>query len=248
MKNNDASTIFNNIEIMLVGPQGPGNIGSVARAMMNTGFSRLTLVDPVEFDCNEAWSMACNASENLKGARVVKTLEEGLKDVKYAAASSRRKGKLRHPTLSLEEATDKILNLAKDNRVAILFGREDKGLVNEEIEKCEIVFEIPTSDEYPSLNLSHAVFVVCYHLFQSTLPPVMPTIELAERNEVDLMFTHLDRALKHLGYGQDDKGGEYLLNIIMKNFKRLFGRTAIMPKEVQMLRGVLAKIEEKTLK
>ena len=239
------TTVTGNIDIVLVCAQSAGNIGSVARVIKNTGMGGLSLVEPVAFeDDNDAWAMACNASEVLKEARVSKTLKEALKGARFVAGSSRRKGKLRHPTLTLDEATGEILKHAARNPVSIVFGREDRGLLNEEVSLCDVLFEIPTHPGYPSLNLSHAVFAVAYALFTSgkdfrgELAP-----ELAQREEVEKLYAHLEKTLRGLGYGEDDKGGEYLLSVIMKNFHRLFGRTGLMEKEVGMLRGILAKID-----
>lgn len=235
--------ITDNIEILLVCPQSSGNIGSVARVIKNTGLGGLSLVSPVDFSNNEAFSMACNATDVLEGARVSDTLTDALVGARFVAGSSRRKGKLRHPTLTLDEGVGEILKHAAKNPVSIVFGREDRGLLNEEVALCDVLFEIPTHPGYPSLNLSHAVFAVAYALFtkgkdfSGELAP-----ELAEREEVEKLYAHLEKTLRGLGYGEEDKGGEYLLSVIMKNFHRLFGRTGLMEKEVGMLRGILAKI------
>ncbi|MCK4739658.1 MAG: RNA methyltransferase [Deltaproteobacteria bacterium] len=236
-----------NIEIVLVCPQGAGNIGSVARVMKNTGFDNLTLIDPVPYENNEGWSMACNAGEFLKSAKVVCTIEEAVKDARYICGASRRRGKLRFPTLSLDEATVEVAKLAEKNKIVVLFGREDRGLLNEEVALCDMLFEIPTHEDYPSLNLSHAVFAFCHALFtQTEVPSAGDYIDLAVKDDVKKMYIHLEQTLRGLGYGEDEKGGDYLLGVIMKNFKRLFGRTGLIEKEVNMLRGILAKIEENT--
>jgi TrmH family RNA methyltransferase len=232
-----------NINIVLVCPKSPGNIGSVARVMMNTGFSNLSLVDPVGFDNDEAWSRACNADSVLKSAKVFSSLDSAIEDSSVVLAATRRRGKLRHPTLTLNEARDEIMRLAPANKISILFGREDHGLSNEEVERSNIVFEIPTHEDYPSLNLSHAVFSLCHTLFTTDLLEE-ESIKLAARGDVLKLHVHMEAVLRGLGYGEKDKGGDYLLGVILRNFRRLFGRTGLMKKEVNMIRGILARIEE----
>src|SRR3989304_4774174 len=180
-----------NISIVLVEPQSSGNVGSTARAMKNTGFSDLVLINPCDYKNNESYSMACKADGVLAEARVFPDLKSYL------------------------------------NEPAILFGREDRGLLNEEIPVCDMLLEIPTSEEYPSVNLSHAVFTVCYHLFSAQMPR-KAAIKAAPKEEVEQMYDHMGAMLKGIGYG--DKGGGYLLEAIMRRFRRLFGRTGLRMK------------------
>lgn len=232
-----------NIEIVLVEPQGAGNIGSVARGMKNTGFRNLVLVNPCEFHNNEAYSMACKADDVLLGARVVEDLGTYLATADILVGTTRRMGRIRYPVLTLQEATSKIVELASSNRVSILFGREDRGLRNEDLPLCDILVQIPTDDECPSINLSHAVFLVCYQLYAATSLKG-PTIEVAPRHEIEKMYVHLEEALRALEYGE--MGGEHLLATILRSFRRLFGRTGLMPKEVNMLRGIFTQIQSRT--
>jgi TrmH family RNA methyltransferase len=238
--------LIKNVEIVLVSPRSPGNIGSVARAMKNTGFKRLVLVDPVDYmndeaRLDEALSMACNAGDILKGAGVFSDLPGALKGSGLVVGATRRKGKLRTPLFTLDEAALEVSKFSRKNRVSILFGREDKGLKNEELSLCDILFEIPSHKDYPSLNLSHAVFALCYRLFTMEVPVEAPSFEVAPREDIEKMYVHLERALKALGYAQEDKA--HLLKGIMRNLRRLLGRTGLMEKEVKMLRGIFTRIE-----
>ena len=232
--------VMNNISIILVEPQSSGNIGSVARAMENTGFSNLVLINPVDYKNNEAYSMACNACGTLLNAKVFTNTEDAIKDSGLVVGTTRRKGRGRYPVLTLYESIPNILNAAKKNKVSILFGREDKGLTNEEIKLCDTLIEIPAHKKYPSFNLADAVLLVCHALFM-TEKPAGPSITLAPWEEVNEMYTHLEKTLRRLDYGK--KGGAHLLMAIMRSFKRLFGRTGLMQKEVNMLRGICTQIE-----
>lgn len=235
--------VKDNISIVLVEPQSSGNVGSVARAMRNTDFSNLSLVNPCDYKNNEAYSMACKADGVLHGAKVYGTLDECIKDADILIGTTRRMGKVRYPVLTIQEATPKIIELAESNRVSILFGREDRGLKNEEIPLCDILVEIPTSEDYGSINLSHAVFITCYHLFAAEGLKA-PAIVVAPKEEVERMYVHMESALRALEYGEN--GGESLLESIMRSFRRLFGRTGLMQKEVNMLRGIFTQIENRT--
>lgn len=234
-----------NVKVVLVEPRSAGNIGSAARAMKNTGFTGLVLVNPVDYTkddaaLDEAFSMACNAGDVLKGAEVFPDLKGALEGSGLVAGATRRKGKLRTPLLTLDEAAVEILNFSTKNRVSILFGREDKGLKNEELKFCDILFEIPSDEAYPSLNLSHAVLMVCHRLFTMEYPAEGPSFEAAPREEIEKMYVHLESALRALGYGKE-KG--HLVTSIMRSMRRLLGRTRLMEKEVKMLRGIFTRIE-----
>ncbi|OGP31803.1 MAG: hypothetical protein A2073_04000 [Deltaproteobacteria bacterium GWC2_42_11] len=234
---------FQNIHIVLVEPQGAGNIGSAARAMKNTGFKNLALVNPVDYKNDEAYKMACKADDVLLGAKVFTSLENATKDASMVIGTTRRKGRIRYPVLTFYDVLPRIIETAQKNNVFILFGREDKGLSNKEIELCSDVVEIPADKSYPSLNLSHAVFLVCYELFKHTAEEKGQAIKLASMEEINMMYEHLEKTLRKLGYGE--KGGMHLLDVIMKSFRRLFGRTGLMHKEVNMVRGICTQIEKR---
>ena len=234
--------VNNNISVVLVEPQSAGNVGSVARVMRNTGFGSLVLVKPCEYLNNDGYSMACNACDLLFGAQVYPAIDEAVKDSAIVVGTTRRIGKIRYPVMTLDEAAPKLLEMGVKNRVSLLFGREDKGLKNEEIGLCDILLEVPTHPDYPSLNLSHAVFAVLYRLFTMAAPKG-PVISAVPHAQVEQMYLHMEQALRGLGYGE--KGGEYLLATIMRSFRRLFGRTGLMQKEVNMLRGIFTQIEDR---
>jgi len=171
------------------------------------------------------------------------SIEEAIKDTPIVVGTTRRLGRERVPVYTLDMAVPMIYSLAARNKVSILFGREDKGLKNDEIRSCGILLEIPTHPGYPSLNLAQAVMLVCYGLYSAGLneDPPPPSVKSAPRKETEEMFVHMEEALKTLGYGAE--GGEYLLKAIMRTMRRLYGRTALMQKEVNMLRGIFAQIQ-----
>ena len=118
------------------GPREPGNIGASARALKNMGFMRLALVDPPAMADETKW-FAHNALDVLEAARVHYSLEDALREKSIVAGTTRRKGKSRGVIYPVDQGTLKLRELAKDNEVAILFGREDRGLFNEEVEEFQ---------------------------------------------------------------------------------------------------------------
>jgi len=234
---------LDSISILLLEPRGPRNIGSVARAMKNTGFSRLVLINPVPYLNNDAYETACKADDLLREAQCFQSLDAALEPFPLVVGTTRRGGKERFPLLTLDEAIPKIASAAVENRVALLFGREDKGLTTEELGRCNLLVEIPTHPALPSLNLSHAVFILCHHIFSATIPKE-PSFVRAPRSEAEGLNGHIEEMLRGLGYG--DKGGDYLLRTIMRNLRRLLGRTGLMQKEVNMLRGICTQIEKRS--
>ena len=236
---------FINVDIVLVEPQGAHNMGSCARVLKNTGFENLVLVNPADFRNDDAYSMACKAKGLLLRARVCRDIDEALEGVKLVAGTTRRKGKFREPLLTMEEALPLIYDVSRRNRVAVLFGREDRGLENPVLSRCDILFEIPSDEAYPSLNLSHAVMVVCHNLFMMSGKKAEHRIVACPKEDVERMYEHLERVLRLLGYGDPDRRGEFLLESVMRNFRKLFGRTSLMKKEVNMIRGILTRIERK---
>lgn len=230
-----------NISVVLVEPRGPANIGATARAMANCGLSDLVLVNPCEYRNDECFGRACNAGRIVLNARVFPTLSECVKEFGFVLGTTRRTGKLREPLMEIDGAVSMIRGMSERNAVALLFGREDRGLVNSELALCDVLVELPAHEDYPSLNLSHAVFLLCHYLYMSSgTSKQLRDITAAPREEREKMYAHMEEMLRSLDYG--DEGREFLLRAIIKNFRVLFGRTSLMEKEVNMLRGIFSQI------
>ena len=170
----DLSNPLDNIAVVLVKPQFAGNIGSVSRAMKNLGLSRLILVSPGQDHLSEeARMMATSARDILEKAEIHPTLEKSLRGYRWIAGTSARKGRNRGPFVTPREICPEIITHARTIPVAILFGREDKGLTNEELAPCHALITLPTHSALRSLNLAQAVMLVCYELYLASLstPP-----------------------------------------------------------------------------
>jgi TrmH family RNA methyltransferase len=154
------------ISVILVNPKYSGNVGSIARVMMNFGFEELRIVGDKNIINNEAYMMAVHAREILDNAKFYKTFDEAIEDLDFVIATSGARGgdrNLKRVPITPKELADKILEV-KGN-VGIVFGREDDGLRNDEIDKCDLLVSIPTSEKYPIMNLSHAVAVILYEVY-----------------------------------------------------------------------------------
>jgi len=234
--------LLDNISVVLVGIRNPGNIGSAARAMKNMGVSRLVLVNPVPYDTPDVYNLAWGAEDVVRNARVCRTMSEALRDCGFVVGTTRRKGRSRRPVLPLRTAIPRIAAATRRNQVAILFGREDKGLSNDELAHCQLALSISASRGMPSLNVAQTVMVVCYELFghalsdQVTAPPA-----LVPQAELWKLYSRLEEALAAIGYG--DQGSRKVLTSVMRTLMRVFGRSGIADDELRALHGICQQIE-----
>jgi len=228
---------LNNIAIVLVHPQFPGNIGSVCRTMKNHDLSDLRLIHPPLDRRNEASRMAHGATDLLESAKRVFTIEEALGDISFVVGTTARLGGWRSQILQPHEGAQEILKAAQSNRVALLFGSEDTGLSNEVVKRCQLLVTIPTSKQHRSLNLSHAVAILGYELFKEArcLPPALPS--MAKIESVEAMFEDLTQALTLINFLRPGNPDYWMLAL-----RRLFARTGLSEREVNLLRGICRQI------
>jgi len=233
-----------NIHFILVNPKEPGNIGASARAIKNMGFSKIELVNPPEnfIEGHDFW-LASHATDVLNNAIVYNTLYDAIKEKSLIVGTSRRTGKKRGLILPLKESVKEILKVAKTNKVAILFGREDRGLSNEEVIECGFLIYIPTSQDAPSLNLAQSVLLVAYELSCQTIKSETP--EFVQHKELNILYEHIKKTLKILGY--IPKGNINMEERIMRNLKHILGRAGLTAWEVRMLHGICTQIEKKII-
>jgi tRNA/rRNA methyltransferase len=230
------------VSVVLVEPQSPGNIGAAARALNNMGLRHLTLVQPVEFQVADARRMAASARHLLQQIRVVSTFDEAIADAGLVVGTSRRLGKNRRPVVDVREAAGRAAHAAlSGNRVALVFGREDKGLSTAEMGKCHLLARVPTGDENPSLNLAQAVLLTVYELWRAWEGAGEPALdepaELATARETEEMFRHMSQVLDEIGFLNAQNPEEIMLAL-----RRLLGRAEMEQREVRILRGILRQI------
>jgi tRNA/rRNA methyltransferase len=227
--------------VVLVAPSGALNIGSVARAMANFGVTDLRLVSPkTDHLQDEARKMAVKATPILERTQVFEDLLSALSDCHIALGTTRRFGKYRENLLHPDEAAQILLPLLDKGRVALVFGREDRGLKTEELDLCQRLITIPTSDQLPSMNLAQSVAVCLYEIakMHGAGNAALTGRKLASVSQLEDMFGHMRRTFREIGY-LDPQNPEHILRAI----RRFLGRAALDPREVRILRGLLSQID-----
>ena len=230
-------SFLTHIRIVLVEPAGALNVGAIARVMKNMGLGQLILINP-QCDPNsaEAKQMAVHGSDILGNAQIVTSLAEALVGCKLAVATTARDRAL---SLSLQSPTDvlpQLLNVPS----ALIFGREDSGLTNEELTHAQHSIYIPTASTYPSLNLATAVAICAYELQKSVTvepsePPAQETVTL---EALEGYYQHLEQLLLKIGFLYP-----HTASAKMKKFRQLFNRADLTPEELALLRGILRQTE-----
>lgn len=232
------------IRVVLVDTTHPGNVGAVARAMKNMDIRDLVLVRPKVFPSSEATARASGADDVLKQARVVETLDEALKECAWVVGTTSRQ-RMHHCTvMDVREAAQKIVGIAANETVAVVFGSERVGLTNEEILRCNALIRIPANPEYESLNLAMAVQIVCYELFMARGATVVKPereMPLASAQEMQRLYAHLEEVLQEVEFVDRTPGGDNLLG----RFRRLFNRAELDKNEANILRGLFTAIQRK---
>ncbi len=229
------------VRIVLVEPAGPLNVGAIARVMKNFELNNLVLVNP---QCdplsNEAKQMAVHAGDLLESARVVATLPEALQGCTRAIATTARARTLQTPLEHPRAALPWLLE-DEENPTALIFGREDRGLSNEELNYAQRFVCIPTNPIYPSLNLATSVAICCYELAQINQMPttqIPPQLDLAPMETVEAFYQQLEALLLKIGYLYP-----HTATSRMEKFRQLFNRAQLQKTEVAMLRGILSQME-----
>ncbi|MCL1139851.1 tRNA (cytosine(32)/uridine(32)-2'-O)-methyltransferase TrmJ [Shewanella pneumatophori] len=243
--------MLSNIRVVLVGTSHPGNIGSTARAMKTMGLSTLYLAEPKVEPDGHSIALAAGASDILKHAITVGSVEEAIADCSLVIATSARSRTLDWPMLEPREAGEKLVGSALNGPVAIVFGRENNGLTNEELQRCDYHVAIPANPEYTSLNLAQAVQIICYEARVAHLAQVQSTTEVvaveADESEQDYpsskerenFFEHLENTLFSTNFIVKNHPGQ-----VMTKLRRLFSRTRIERQEMNILRGILTSVDK----
>ncbi len=232
------------IRTILVEPKLEENIGAVARVIKNFGCSELYIVKPANIG-EKAKAVASHAYDVLSRCEIVDSIEEAIKNSVIVAGTTSKHGisankHLRMPFFSPRQLKEKVKALGKSGILSILFGSEDTGLKREELMLCDVVVCIPTSTEYPVMNLSHAVAVVLYELSEvEGAAATSETEKLASVEAKERLFMHVKTFLDEIGYKEHKKEKTMLM------LRRILGRAELTGREVQTLRGILRKAEWK---
>ncbi len=238
--------VLDNLTIVLVNPSHPGNIGSAARAMKTMGISKLCLVAPDEFPSAMATALASGADDILACATVVTTLAEAIADCEFVVGTSARVRGISLPLTDPRGCASTLIKESSQGATALIFGREDRGLTNEELAQCHMQVHVPSHPDFSSLNLAAAVQVLCYELRMASLQqagedttlPKAREQPLATVDDMERYFTHLYETLQVIGF-LDHSSHEK----IMAKLRKLYSRIRPDRVELAILRGILSETQ-----
>jgi len=254
MKKNDP---FANFRVVLVETSHPGNIGAVARAMKNMGLRELVLVNPAEFPHEKAFARSSGAHDVLDQARVVGTLQEAISDCVEVVGASARSRSLTWPVINPRDCAAQLWEKRETGPMALVFGREDSGLTNEELQRCHYHVHIPADESYSSLNLAMAVQVVTYELRMQYLTGLENAGERtslrsirqpgdegwgelpATAEEFERFMVHLEETLVTTDFHNPERPRQ-----LMVRLRRLYQRAHLDQTELAILRGILTSVQK----
>lgn len=217
------------VRVVLVAPKYEGNIGAIARSMANFDVEELYLVHPCDIG-DDAYRRAKHGADILDNAKIVDSIAEAVEGCFLVAGTSGvttkgDKNYVRIP-ISAREFSEKVKDY--DEKIAILFGREDIGLLQDELARCDILVHIPSSDIYPILNLSHAATIVLYELFGKGIDAPKP----ANQEEKERMFSYFEELLENIDYPPQR------IEHTCEMFRRMMGRAVPSKYEYNTIMGV----------
>jgi tRNA/rRNA methyltransferase len=225
------------ITVILVEPEHSGNVGAIARVMANFNLKNLVLINP---KCNhldeEAQGRSKHARDVLKKAKIMDF--SCLKDFDYVIGTSAIIGtdyNIPRCPLTPEELALKLKD--RKSTFALVFGREGSGLSNEEISKCDFMVKIPSSTDYPTLNISHAAAIIFYALFKEKSFSHIPAISHQEK---EIILGKIDNLLKDMDFTTPQK------KVTQKiTWKKILGKAMLTKREAFVVLGFLRKLEKK---
>jgi len=228
------------ISFIVIEPRTPGNIGSIARAMKNMGLASLILVNPCEYEVPETYRLGWAAEDIISAIKVVKSLDELLPQFDILVGTTNRHRSLDTPTVAPKKIVQDLIPLSQNNRIGFLFGRENNGLTNDELNLCNFISAIPQNTNYPALNLSQAAMVYAYELFQASEKNHSYELKAADKSAEELMYQKLTEAIKTLPFTAR-KGAVDFTNL----FRRILGRTTLEQRDINLLLKLIDLIIKK---
>jgi len=229
-----------NINIVLVKTSHPGNIGSTARAMKTMGLKNLKLVSPKEFPSDIANAKAVGCIDILEKADIYSSLEESLSSSKIVIGFSARSRKSSIPSLNIEQLIE-LMSSNRNSLISVVFGNEQSGLSNEELQLCNYIVSIPTHNAYTSLNLASAVQIFSYEYFKSSLKiqqDVNPDNLVSHSSKLHLIGLLLSIMVTLKIITSKNQ------NSLTQNIHIIFNKSNLTSNEANLLLGILTKIEK----
>ena len=227
---------LDNIRVVLVGTLYTGNVGSSCRAMANMGIRHLRLAAPnLQNSWDEGERMAVHATDIMNAREEFATFEEAVADCVAVVGTTAREGLYRQHVKAPRDCAADLLALAETGPVALVFGREDKGLLNEEIAQCTHLIRIPVDEGYTSINLAQAVLIVAYELFTASgryHPPQDKAPAAPQAQKMQLM-KNWQTMLRDIGF-MDEKQTDHM----MQGIHRIFSRGVFTRDDAAIMLGV----------
>lgn len=236
--------MLENVRVVLVGTSHSGNIGSAARAMKTMGISDLCLVAPEAEIDGKSVALSAGAADVLGGTTIVSELSEAVSDCQLVIGASARSRTLDWPMVDGREAGVKLANEARDAKVAIVFGRENSGLNNAELQQCHFHVCVPANPEYSSLNLAMAVQLLCYEVrmayldLQNTHPEAAPEA-YPHADDLERFYQHFEQSIADSGFIIKPHPGK-----VMEKVRRMFNRIRMEKQELNVMRGILTSFDK----
>lgn len=239
------NNLLNSVKVVLVGTTHPGNIGATARAIKNMGILDLALVEPKEFPSDVATFRSKAAKDILENATVYESLKDAVSGCELVVGTSARDRTVPWPVLSPSEAAKEMHKCSLNGDVAIVFGREDRGLTNEELGLCNFHVHIPSDPEYSSLNLSQAVQILAYEIRLAYLDENERSedywdVDLANNEQTERLINHMDELMQEVDFYDIENPRKLLVRV-----RRFFKRSKIDVMEANIFRGFFSTIQKK---
>ena len=252
------SAHLSHVRIVMVNTTLPANIGSALRAMKTMGLSKLVLVAPKTYPHPDIDALAAGATDLIEQIEIVETLADAIKDCHLVFGTSARSRTIPWPLLDARPAAEKSISAVVNDQqdVAIVFGREDRGLTNEELAMANYHVTIPVNTDYGVLNVAQAIQVICYEMRMATLAVVesaedeaatMPVTDtesmqwdepLVTHEQMEQFYPHIEKMLAEIEF-LDPKNPR----LLPLRLRRLFGRIQLDRMEYHLLRGIFSRVQ-----
>lgn len=241
----ETNPLLDNIRIVLVEPQGPLNIGSTCRAMNNFGLHNLCLVRPgCELD-SDAIKMAMHSQDILNNAKVFQNIPEAIEGSVLVLGTANRRGEYHEPNYTVREGLERIEKVLSKGPVSILFGREEWGLTKDDLQHCMGCMRVVTDTACTSLNLSQAVLLIAYELFQKFGNPVPlpkaqaddPLEQPATTDELARLYNHMKKVLSACEFLPLVNPDE-----LFQVLRAFFHRSSPTSREINILMGIFSNL------
>lgn len=233
------SSVLDNIVIVLDSPKNVVNIANVIRVMMNMGLSQLRLVNPEEYDVHRITGIAHRSDELAKSVKVFHSLTDALADTVFAVGTTARPRTAQRNYIRPRSAAPIIIDKATEGPVALVFGREDRGLTNESLDLCHTIAIAPTMTDYPSLNLAQACLIFCYEIYlaaieETSLPKYKRDVGPATHTDLEEMYIALAQGLQRMDFFKGDRHPEGVL----RTLRTLLSRAQPDLREARLVRAI----------